>query len=121
MKPIRFTVAVADRLTAAGVIYPKAVIETAVRNAQQRIQQRKFTVHSSSPPTMDNVVGIVNKLEMQGGEAMAEIELTTPGFQEQGQHGQLGVSIDGVGRVTGKMVEDYELTNLVARPLYPEG
>jgi hypothetical protein len=111
MKALRFTVAVADQRTPSGTIYPKAVIERAVANAQGRIQEKRVTVHSGSPPTLDNLIGIVNKLEVQGDRAVAEIQFTG---QDQGVQ---GFAFDGFGYVDeDQRVRDYELTALVSTP-----
>jgi hypothetical protein len=118
---MKFQVLVADQKTVNGRVYPQSVIEAAIRRAEVRIKERKFTVHSETPPTLNNCLGIVNKFEMKGPRLMADIEwlphMLANQVKSQASSHQVVWSPDGFGQVAedGK-VSDYEMIALIAAP-----
>jgi hypothetical protein len=115
---MKFQVLVADRKTGNGRVYPRSVIEAAIRRAQPRVLERTLTVHHGAPPTLNNAIGIVNKLEMDGERAVAEIQFLDYGeadkIKELAANHKVMFVPDGFGSVENGVVKDYELTAVVA-------
>jgi len=122
---MKFQLLVADKKTQNGRVYPRSVIEAAIRRAQPRITERTMTIHSGTPPTLNNAIGIVNKLEMDGERAVAEVEFLK--FPEAEQIEELARSHrvhfvpDGFGSVEGHVVKDYEMTAVIAEVRHSSG
>lgn len=118
---MKFQVLVAGQKTANGRVYPQSVIEAAMRRAETRIKERTFTVHSEVPPTLNNCLGIVNKLEMKGPRLMADIEflphMLARQVKTQASSHQVAWFPDGFGQVSEDgTVSDYEMIALIAAP-----
>jgi len=124
---LRFPFLVADTENANRRVYPRAIIEKAVREAQSRISAGLSLFGSSGHPAsaleLDGVSHIVEGLSMDGGTAHAEARLlpTTKGRNLQiiiREGGTLGVSARGWGstrkdaRGRDVIQDDYQLAGV---------
>ena len=122
---MKFQVLVADQRMASGRLYPLKVIEAAFRQAAPRVLARLVTAHRCVPPgvplTLDNCVGIVNKLELEGNHALASIEflpnMAGTRARIEASNKEISFSLKGNGLVSEiGCVSDYELTCIIASP-----
>lgn len=117
---LRFPFLEADKPTANRRTYPKAVLAKAIRELQTQLA--KGAVFGSSAHRshleLDDVSHIIQKLEMEGNLAIAEVKVlpTSKGKNLQVilRHGRLGVSARGAGTVKAEgdrevVLDDYQI------------
>jgi hypothetical protein len=127
---LRFPFMVADKLNRNGRVYPKAVVEKVVTEAQKKIREGLSIYGSPGHPAghleLDNISHRLLGVEMVGEKAYASAQVmpTTKGKNLMvilGHGGSLGVSSRGFGSVVkeprgGKEVEvvqdDYDLAGV---------
>lgn len=111
-----------DTINANNRVYPKPVMEAAIKNAKSKIESQRFFLVDKQPDSthvsLNNVVGVVEKLEIENNDLIADIKfLNTPNataLETMINNGLLHVRTAGIGSVKNvdnvyHINEDYEI------------
>lgn len=117
---IRFEFARADEKNGNGRIYPEAVLSSAVRDAQKRIEQGVSLLGTSDHHDelqVDDVSHRISRLMMRGRDAVAEAAILSTAKGKNltviiNSGGSLGVSMRGTGTVKEGIVSDFCLEGI---------
>jgi hypothetical protein len=90
-------------------------VRKAAALAQEKVKQRKLLVHAGDPPTLRNAVGIVTRLDEDGGQVSMSVEML-PVMEAQAvaqeiKTGRLKLAPRGTGTVVdgGVIQDDFQL------------
>jgi hypothetical protein len=123
----KYPVALADVPNHNGRTYPKAVLDSACEQVQGRIKAGVMTVHLGPTAQLQNMVGIVNKLEMDGPKLVAQVEFPaylnaeSTTIESLIHSGRAYLALSGVGTLKENVVQaDYVCDALVIGIHNPE-
>lgn len=97
-----------------GIVYPKEVLEKAIKEAQEAVSNGKMMVHCGDGTIADTgkIVGVARGLELVDGKVEANIDVIDAPLSDIIQKGLVSYFPRGVGSVDDGRTSDFKLTSI---------
>jgi hypothetical protein len=109
-----------DRPTSRGVIYPRAVVESALKRYFEKVKAEQMLIFKDPAVshTKDDIVGVAENFRFEGDYLVADVGFLQEKMADVGQEGEvITIRPNGLGNINQEthIVENYNVTGLVIR------